>query len=144
MISPLSAVEAEDLYIIRMYLEPLILAHAIPKITNQVLGKAADLLALIDSKDTLSVQQQGELNWQFHACLYEVANRPTLYNAIANLHQQCAHYIGFHLVELNYQKTSQPTLSVIRGDKKQTNQSRQTDAQTTYQRSRGNFAGLSA
>jgi DNA-binding GntR family transcriptional regulator len=107
MITPLSAVEAEDLYIIRMYLEPLILAHAIPKINNQVLGQATDLLEQIDSRDKLSVQQQGELNWQFHACLYQAANRPTLYNAIANLHQQCARYIGFHSVTLDYLDTSQ-------------------------------------
>ena len=107
MITPLSAVEAEDLYIIRMYLEPLILAHAIPKISNQLLGQAADLLEQIDSNNSLSAAQQGELNWQFHACLYQAANRPTLYKAIANLHLQCARYIGYHAVELDYLETSQ-------------------------------------
>lgn len=107
MITPLSAVEAEDLYIMRMYLEPLILAHAIPKINNQLLGQATDLLEHIDGDDKLSIQQQGELNWQFHACLYQPALRPTLFNAIANLHQQCARYIGFHSVELDYLQTSQ-------------------------------------
>ncbi len=55
----------------------------------------------------LSISQFGELNWQFHACLYQAAKRPTLFSNIANLHQLCSRSIGFHSVELNYVKTSQ-------------------------------------
>ncbi|WP_339725617.1 GntR family transcriptional regulator [uncultured Paraglaciecola sp.] len=106
MVHPLSATEAEDLYLMRMYLEPLILSHAIPKLNHQILGKATDILERLD-QPKLSIAQHGELNWQFHACLYEAAKRPTLFNNIANLHQLCSRYIGFHSVELNYEKTSQ-------------------------------------
>ena len=106
MVHPLSATEAEDLYIMRMYLEPLILSHAIPKLNNQTLGQAADLLEKLD-QSKLSIAEHGELNWQFHACLYQAAQRPTLFNTIANLHQLCSRYIGFHSVELDYLKTSQ-------------------------------------
>jgi DNA-binding GntR family transcriptional regulator len=55
----------------------------------------------------LSVAEHGELNWQFHACLYLPAERPTLFNTVANLHQQCGKYIGFHSVTLNYTEVSQ-------------------------------------
>jgi len=106
MVHPLSATEAEDLYIMRMYLEPLILSHAIPKLNNQTLGQATDLLEKLD-QSKLSIAEHGELNWQFHACLYQAAQRPTLFNTIANLHQLCSRYIGFHSVELDYLKTSQ-------------------------------------
>ena len=106
MLHPLNATEAEDLYIMRMYLEPLILSHAIPKLNHQTLGQATDILEQLDQPN-LSIAQHGELNWQFHACLYQAANRPTLFNNIANLHQLCSRYIGFHSVELEYEQTSE-------------------------------------
>lgn len=102
----LSVREVEDLSLMRQYLEPLILGYAIPVLNNQTLGQAADLLAELD-KNNLSVAQYGELNWQFHACLYRPAQRPTLFNTIINLHQLCSRYIGFHAVELKYDSTSQ-------------------------------------
>jgi DNA-binding GntR family transcriptional regulator len=106
MVHPLSATEAEDLYIMRMYLEPLILSHAMPKLNHQILGQGTDILEQLD-QPKLSIAQYGELNWQFHACIYQAAKRPTLYNNIANLHQLCSRYIGFHAIELDYVKTSQ-------------------------------------
>jgi DNA-binding GntR family transcriptional regulator len=106
MIASLSAQEAEDLSLMRQYLEPLLLAYALPNLTNNMLGQAEDLLVALDNKQ-LSVTECGELNWQFHACLYQAANRPTLFNTIVNLHQQCSRYIGFHNTQLNYNSTSQ-------------------------------------
>ncbi|WP_293749971.1 GntR family transcriptional regulator [uncultured Paraglaciecola sp.] len=106
MVHPLSATEAEDLYIMRMYLEPRILSHAMPKLNHQILGQATDILEQLD-QPKLSITQHGDLNWQFHACIYQAAKRPTLFNNIANLHQLCSRYIGFHSVELDYKKTSQ-------------------------------------
>ena len=50
MVPHLNAGEAEDLYLMRMYLEPLILGHAIPKMTHQIIGKAADILNEIDNQ----------------------------------------------------------------------------------------------
>ena len=106
MIAPLNALEAEDLSLIRQYIEPLILAYAMPNLSKQVLGQAEDILEQLSSDD-LSIAQHGELNWQFHACLYLPANRPTLFNTIANLHLQCSRYIGFHNGQLAYNPTSQ-------------------------------------
>ncbi|MEP1448049.1 MAG: GntR family transcriptional regulator [Paraglaciecola sp.] len=106
MVHPLSATEAEDLYMMRMYLEPLILSHAMSKFNHQILGQATDILEQLD-QPKLSISKHGDLNWQFHGCLYQAANRPALFNNIRNLHQLCSRYIGFHSVELNYEKTSQ-------------------------------------
>lgn len=106
-IAPLNSQEAEDLYKMRMLLEPLILQHALRHMTKQVLGKAQDISTQLETHSNLSAQQHGELNWQFHACIYECAKRPTLFNAIAQLHQQCARYIGYHNATLHYITTSQ-------------------------------------
>ncbi len=107
MVPPLSAQEAEDLYLMRMYLEPLILTHAMGKISQGTLTLAADILVQIETQENLSPQQHGELNWQFHGLLYEAANRPTLFNTIQGLHQQCGRYIGYHTVTLDYKDRSQ-------------------------------------
>jgi DNA-binding GntR family transcriptional regulator len=106
MVHPLSAIDAEDLYTMRMYLEPLILSHAMVKLNHQTLGQAADILEQLNQPQ-LSIAEYGELNWQFHGCIYQAAKRPALFNSIANLHQLCSRYIGFHAVELGYIKTSQ-------------------------------------
>jgi DNA-binding GntR family transcriptional regulator len=106
MIPPLNAQEAEDLSLMRVCLEPLLLGFAIPNLSNQVLGQAEDILQTLD-RSGLSIAEHGDLNWQFHACLYHGAQRPTLFNTVANLHQQCGKYIGFHSVTLNYTSVSQ-------------------------------------
>ncbi|WP_158970731.1 GntR family transcriptional regulator [Paraglaciecola sp. L3A3] len=106
MVNPLTAEEAEDLYFMRMQLEPLILGYAIPNISNKILGEATDILEQLDSKQQ-SGQQHGELNWQFHTCLYQAANRRTLLNTINNLQQLSSRYIGFHAIQLNYVATCQ-------------------------------------
>ncbi|MDP5031349.1 GntR family transcriptional regulator [Paraglaciecola sp.] len=106
MVQPLSIEEVQDLSLMREYLEPLILEYALPNLTNQRLGMAEDIMVLLDSPH-LSVAEYGELNWQFHASLYQPAQRPTLFTVIENLHQLCSRYIGYHAIELKYTSTSQ-------------------------------------
>ena len=106
MVAPLSATEAEDLYQMRMYLEPLLLGHAMANISHKILGEALDILEQIEQQD-LTIEQHGELNWQFHSCLYKQAKRPTLFNTVSALHQQCGRYIGYHTLNLDYQSASQ-------------------------------------
>jgi DNA-binding GntR family transcriptional regulator len=76
------------------------------KLNHQILGQATDILEQLQ-QPKLSIAQHGELNWQFHAFLYGADKRPTLFNNIANLHQLCSRYIGFHSVELGYLEISQ-------------------------------------
>ena len=106
MVHPLSADEAQDLYMMRQYIEPMLLEFAIPKLNHQTIGQATDILEKLDQSG-LNIQQHGELNWLFHATLYQAAQRPTLFNTANHLHQLCARYIGFHSVELDYVNTSQ-------------------------------------
>lgn len=106
MVSPLNAQQAADLSLMRQYLEPLILGFAMQHLNHSVLGQATDVLAELD-KSPMTVSRYGELNWQFHACLYQPAQRPTLFNTIEGLHQLCSRYIGFHAIELAYDNTSQ-------------------------------------
>lgn len=104
--TPLDAREAEDLYLMRAQLEPMLLEMAIPRINNQGLGLAQDLLEQIE-QCTQDQQQYGQLNWQFHACLYQAAQRPTLFSTLEYLHNQCSRYIGYQSLAMGYDHTSQ-------------------------------------
>lgn len=97
--------EIEDLYLMRMRLEPLLLDYAAPNLTFAQLGQAEDILLQADSCTNAS--EIGELNWQFHLSLYQAAKRPTLFDTVCQLHQKCGRYIGYQSVSLNYLNHSQ-------------------------------------
>ena len=99
--------EAEDLYLMRMRLEPLLLEFAAPNLNGEILGRARDLLDAMEHANHLSAEEIGSLNWQFHTCLYRAAGRHTLFAAVEQLQRQGERYIGYQSRSLNYQATSQ-------------------------------------
>lgn len=106
MIPELDWLEAEDLYQMRSVLECQLLKYAIPHITFEVIGKAKDINLRLNSP-SLSLVERGQLNWEFHAALYRVAMRPTLFNVVATLNEQVRRYMGFQYGPLNYRDVSQ-------------------------------------
>lgn len=100
-------VEVEDLYLMRMRLEPLLQTLALDKLNAEIMGRAKDILDSMESNTQLSAEQIGNLNWQFHACIYAAAERPTLFSTVEQLHRQCERYIGYQSRNLRYQNTSQ-------------------------------------
>lgn len=98
-------VEVEDIYLMRMRLEPLLLEFAFPNINNRMLGSAEDILEEI--QQSKSAQTVSELNWQFHQTFYLVANRPTMLATVEKLHQQCERYIGYQSLNFDHMGQSQ-------------------------------------
>lgn len=99
--------EVEDIYLMRMRLEPLLQTLAAPKLNAEILGRARDILDRMEGEKTLPAAEIGARNWQFHACLYRAADRPTLFATVEQLHRQCERYIGYQSRSLDYQHTSQ-------------------------------------
>ncbi|MBB3062159.1 FCD domain-containing protein [Microbulbifer rhizosphaerae] len=99
--------EVEDIYLMRMRLEPLLQTLAAPKLNAEILGRARDILDGMEEEKTLPASEIGALNWQFHTCLYRAAGRPTLFATVEQLHRQCERYIGYQSRSLDYQHTSQ-------------------------------------
>ncbi|WP_226665095.1 GntR family transcriptional regulator [Microbulbifer aggregans] len=99
--------EVEDLYLMRMRLEPLLLKFAAERLNGEILGRARDILDRMEQTPGLSAAEIGALNREFHACLYHAAERPTLFAAVEQLHEQCERYIGYQSRSLDYQHTSQ-------------------------------------
>ncbi|WGL14994.1 GntR family transcriptional regulator [Microbulbifer bruguierae] len=102
--------EAEDHYLMRMRLEPLLLELAAPKLNGEILGRARDILDTLErteGKPLPDAATIGSNNWQFHTCLYRAAERPALFNTVEQLHRQCQRHIGFQSRSLDYLETSQ-------------------------------------
>lgn len=107
MVPALTAAEAEELYQIRLQLEPMALRRAFPHLTFALLGQAEDLLQQIEQDKDGSAADRGAMNWQFHLMLYQASACPHLLRLLHSLHQQVERYLGFQEISLNYADTSQ-------------------------------------
>ncbi|HLG76925.1 MAG TPA: GntR family transcriptional regulator [Ktedonobacteraceae bacterium] len=105
VVTQLDAVEAEDIYLIRMRLEPLALQLAFPNLTKAHIGQAEDLVDAMQVETEAA--QRGKLNWAFHKVLYEPAHRPYLLYTLESLHLHADRYMRFQFNVLNNQQQSQ-------------------------------------
>ena len=104
-VSELSAVEADEIYVMRIALETAVLARAIPHLTVTDLKHAKEILDAIDREENIA--KWGELNWEFHATLYSPAALPSVMDTIKTLHSNIARYLVLYLAGMAYQKKSQ-------------------------------------
>ncbi len=104
-VSELSAVEADEIYVMRIALETAVLARAIPNLTVAHLKHAEEILNAIDQEENIA--KWGELNWEFHATLYSPASLRRLMDTIKALHTNIARYLVLYLAGMAYQKKSQ-------------------------------------
>ena len=101
----LSPAEAREIYIMRAALEPAVLRRAIPHLTIADLARAEETLDVMDREQ--NVARWGELNWEFHATLYEPADLPRLMEWVRTLHSNVARYLILYLATLDHQRVSQ-------------------------------------
>ena len=106
-IPPLNAAQAQELYLMRMPLEALALELAFEHLNFAVLGQAEDVLTQLTETNSLTPLEHGVLNWQFHYCLYQPCERPTLLRTLTQLHEQCERYLGFQSQTLDYHTRSE-------------------------------------
>ena len=104
IVSELSIGEIEEIYIMRVALETVTLARAIPHLSSSDFARAEGILNAIDQEtDPLRWSQ---LNWEFHATLYQPANLPRLLQTVENLNANVARYLTLYRT-LNYSINSQ-------------------------------------
>jgi DNA-binding GntR family transcriptional regulator len=91
--------EIGELFDLRVLLEPDILRHAIPKLTERGLREAATILAgynkALAQRD---VEAWGRLNTQFHLALYRPAERPRSLALVRSLLDQTDGYTRMQLL----------------------------------------------
>ena len=99
IVPALSASNVVELFTIRALLEPEILRHSIPRLTEADFGEAAAVLRRFE--DELQHEDHlfswGRLNWQFHSILYSRAERPRLMAVIRNVNNSGERYTRLQL-----------------------------------------------
>ncbi len=105
VVSELSPVEVEEIYMMRMALETKVLERAIPNLRPADLIRAASVLDISEAEDDRL--QWSELNWEFHSTLYQSAQWPRFLSTLQMLHNNVARYLVIYLEELSAREQSQ-------------------------------------
>lgn len=99
-VRPLTAEEVEEVYALRMKLEPDMVALAARLATPDEQQAASDLLDQLDSLTDSQGDGVGAFNRAFHLALLRPAARPVTFTILERLHVQSERYVRKHLEPL--------------------------------------------
>ena len=98
IVSSLSLDEIDEVFSLRADIETGLLRRAIPRLANEHLVRAGEVLARYEHALRVhDVLAYGELNWQFHSTLYDPAGRPVTLGIVRRLHHQSDRYLRMQL-----------------------------------------------
>ncbi|PSH65524.1 GntR family transcriptional regulator [Phyllobacterium sophorae] len=87
--------EIAEIFEVRGMLEANALRLSIPRMTDRTFQLAEEYCDAF-ARET-DVARWAELNWQFHSCLYEDANKPFLLNLIRSVNDRIERYLRIQL-----------------------------------------------
>lgn len=90
-VARLSVAQAEEIYLMRIALEPILLERAIPLTADTDWIRTGGILAALEA-DELPFLQYHALDFEFHTALYSHADLSTMKKLVANLHRNLARY----------------------------------------------------
>ncbi len=99
VVSELSAAQAKEIYTMRSALETAALEQAVPLLGNAEIIRARSVLEIMETG--ADKHQWGELNWEFHATLYQAARMPMMLKTIHQLHNNVTRYLLLYLDRLS-------------------------------------------
>ena len=105
VVTGLSAREVDEIFTMRIALETKALERAIANLRPVDFIRAKGVLEIIEEEEDRT--QWSELNWEFHATLYQAAQMPRLLSTIHMLHNNVARYLIIYLDRLSAQDISQ-------------------------------------
>ncbi|WP_085026403.1 GntR family transcriptional regulator [Ensifer aridi] len=95
VVTSMSEPEIVQIFEVRAILESSALRFSIPHMTDRTFDRAQ---AYCDAfAEETNVGRWAELNWQFHSCLYEDAQRPYLVNMIRSVNDRIERYLRVQL-----------------------------------------------
>jgi DNA-binding GntR family transcriptional regulator len=106
VVSALSDKEVKELSEIRIALETLAIRVAIPRMAQDDLRRAEEILNRADDEPDLAARW-GEFNWEFHSALYVPADRPRLMGMIEPIHSNFERYLRVYVLALDYEERGQ-------------------------------------
>ena len=85
---------------LRRLIETDLIGNAMDNITDADIDKAREILGRFDDAmdHRREIDHWSEYNWEFHAALYEPANRPETMKVLHSLHKKCDRYIRLQLL----------------------------------------------
>lgn len=95
IVATLSAEEAEEIYLMRIALEPVLLQHSAPQTPQIEWARAEGVLVALDTSH-LSFIDWYELDREFHTLLYKNANLPRMQKMVVALHGNLARYYAVY------------------------------------------------
>jgi DNA-binding GntR family transcriptional regulator len=100
VVSALSPDEIQELFDIRAALECATLRRAVPRLTEEDLARAEQILQSYEAAlgDESDFDVWGELHWQFHSTLYTAANRGRFMSLIQTVNNNADRYIRLHIL----------------------------------------------
>jgi DNA-binding GntR family transcriptional regulator len=111
IVSSLTYKEVEEIYVMRLALEPIALRRAIPKMTALHFVHMEHILNRIDHETDLS--KWAELNWEFHEALYTPAQMPHLLQITRELHHNVVRFLVYHIKEHQLSKSQQQHREIL-------------------------------
>lgn len=95
-VARLSPSQAEEIYLMRIALEPILLERAIPLTAETDWLRVGGILAALQARE-MPFRQWHTLDHEFHTALYRQADLPVMKRLTANLHSNLARY--YHIFE---------------------------------------------
>ncbi|MBL8517225.1 MAG: GntR family transcriptional regulator [Betaproteobacteria bacterium] len=90
--------EVDDVFDLRLLLEPRLLASSLPRLTDADFAEAQALDATFgDAIEQQDIARWGELNAELHLCLYRRATQPRTLSIVASLLQSSERYTRLQL-----------------------------------------------
>ena len=105
VVTELSAKEVDEIFTMRIALETKALERAIPNLLPADFIRAKSVLEILQKEEDRT--QWSELNWEFHATLYQASQMPRLLSTIQTLHNNVTRYLIIYLDRLSAQDISQ-------------------------------------
>ncbi len=95
VVTRISEPELAQIFEVRVLLEVQAIRLAVPKMTRAQIERATAICDEFILDDNVS--RWAELNWAFHTCLYEAAQRPFLLNLIRSIHDKVERYLRMQM-----------------------------------------------
>ena len=105
VVSGLSMAQIKEIFHMRIALENLAIANAVPVIPMRDLIRAQSVLEIIDNEN--DKRQWSDLNWEFHKTLYQSAQMPLLLNTVHTLHNNVSRFLLIYYDTLSGSDISQ-------------------------------------
>lgn len=102
-VSEISAEKIEEIFRLRLSIEPDVLRHAIPRMTAEDMAGAGQVIEKFAKADAGDL---GVLNWEFHHALYRPSGRELSLQILSNLHLHVDRYVRIHMVFVDTKKES--------------------------------------